>query len=164
MKRLFSITLVMLLSSTMFFTVVYAGEHELVKPTKGTWSGVTYFLGPTASCPTTMIQAIGKGVMTLTGESQWIAEPACLDASGFASGPAVITAANGDQINLMTGIQFIPDPSGTAGMWVQDSIGIGGTGRFEGTGGSSHSEGVYKLLPSGTEGVWVGTNEGELTF
>jgi len=164
MKRLFSITVVMLLFSTLFFTVVYAGGHELVKPTKGTWSGVTYFLGPTANCPTTMIQAIGKGVMTLTGESQWTSGPVCLDASGFASGPAVIIAANGDQINLMNGIQFIPDSSGTAGRWVQDSIAIGGTGRFEGTGGWSHSEGVYQLLPSGTEGVWAGTNEGEFTF
>jgi len=160
MKRYFAITTGMLLSTAMFFTVVYAGGHEIVKPTKGTWSGVTYFLGPTPSCPTTIIQATGKGVMTLTGKSKWIGEPVCLDAYGYASGPATIIAANGDEIHLMTGIQF----DQVNGTWVQDSLGVGGTGRFEGTGGFSHSEGVFKLLPSGTEAVWAGTNEGELTF
>ncbi len=164
MKRLFSITLVMFLSSTMFFTVVYAGEHEGVIPVKGTWSGITSFLGQ-GNCPSgsIMIQSIGKGVMTLTAASEWVGAPACLDqATGFASGTAVIIVANGDALYLTSGIQFTFD-SATSGSWVQDTIGYGGTGRFAGTGGTSHSWGEFHFINQ-TEAVWTGTNEGDITF
>jgi hypothetical protein len=165
MKRLFSIALVMILSSIMFFTVVYAGEKEVVKPTRGTWSGVTSFIVPN-TCPagSQKIQSMGKGVMTLTGASEWVGAPSCLDLStGIASGTAVIIAANGDAIYLTTEIHFIFDLTGMAGTWLQDTEAYGGTGRFEGVGGMGSSSGEFHFT-SPTEAVWAGTNEGELKF
>ena len=45
MKRLFSITLAMLLSFAMLFTVAYAGDHSVTKSMKGHWTGTLYDVG-----------------------------------------------------------------------------------------------------------------------
>lgn len=162
MKRIFAITAVMLLSTAMFFVVVCAGADSVTKSTKGTWSGIGYNVGQ-GNCAPGLLQtmSIGKGVMTLTGESEWFSL-GCLDpATGNGLGTAVITAANGDVLYLMINIQLVPETV-DSGNWFQTEQIIGGTGRFEGSTGDGSSSGTYKFI--GAIDVWAGTNEGEITF
>lgn len=109
--------------------------------------------------------AVGKGVMTLTGKSEWFSVGCLNPATGVTEGTAVITAANGDLVSLTFNFQLIPDPDATNadfGTWFQTTEMIGGTGRFENASGPGSSSGTYQF--SGAIGVCSGTNEGEITF
>jgi hypothetical protein len=193
MKRLFAITVVMLLSSAMFFVVVCAGGDSVTKPFKGKWTGNLYVLGP---CPDPSFQPgysqginIGKGVSTLTGESDFLfvycticSEPTntppyfCNTING--SGWGIITAANGDALHVeITYLEIdLTDP---VPQWTELETLVGGTGRFEDATGSSDSHGIWTLgtdpFPFGNNPSippqllqppqgWVGTTEGEITF
>ena len=164
MKRLIAITGVMLLSSAIFFVAVGAGAGPSSLPVKGRWSGIGYNVGQ-GNCPEGYQQnyAIGKGHMTLTGESEWFSEGCSNLATGNSEGNAVITASNGDLIFLTFNIQLsVPDAAGS-GTWYQVTEITGGTGMFEGvTGGSGTSGGPYRFI--GTIDVWSGTNEGDINF
>lgn len=191
MKRLFAISVVMLLSSAMFFVVVGAGAGPVEKkPASGMWSGTIYDVGYCAGSTTEapVIQAInvGKGVSTLTGKSDWFSVVCtyctipnqnspfgCDEMSG--SGWAIITAANGDKLHLEitdVGVDLTAIPP----IWTEYETIVGGTGRFDGASGESDSNGTWTsgiLFPSG-ENIppllilppqgWVGTNEGWIKY
>lgn len=162
MKRLFAITGVMLLAFAIIFVTVGTAGGPSTKALKGRWSGIGYNVGQ-GNCPDGYLQnyAIGKGVMNLTGESEWFSE-GCLDPVSLNSkGYGVITASNGDQLFLTFDITLYPDSPDT-GEWIQDVVITGGTGRFEGVSGTGSSGGPYKFI--GPIDVWSGTNEGELNF
>ena len=184
MKRLFAITVVMLLSSAMFFVVVCAGAHPVEKPTQGMWTGTIYVLGP---CPDTtnfplgaaQVINVGKGVLTHTGKSNFISSSCSYftsETSAEGSGWAVLTAENGDTIHFS--IELTLDLSTNPPSWTEHETVVGGTGRFEGATGESDSEGTWTLgadpFPYGLNGSpdeipprlfqapqgWVGTTEG----
>ncbi len=161
------------------------------KPASGMWSGTIYDVGFCAGSTTAapVIQAInvGKGVSTLTGKSDWFSvictycaipnlnrPPAyCDEMDG--SGWAIITTANGDKLHLeITSVGA--DLTATPPSWTEDETIVGGTGRYEGASGESHSKGTWTTgtsFPSG-ENIppllilppqgWVGTNEGWIEF
>lgn len=180
-----AIALVMILSFAMFFVAVSAEAgffgksflgtrsgagaddemfQSVTKSVKGTWNGIGYNVGQ-GICAAGLLQtmALGKGVMTLTGKSEWFSV-GCLDpATGVTEGTAVITAANGDLVYLTFHLQLIPDTLGADfGTWVQTTEMIGGTGRFENASGPGDSSGTYKFI--GAIDAWSGTNEGWITF
>jgi hypothetical protein len=180
MKRLFAITVVMLLSSAMFFAVVYAGPGPVTKPFKAKWTGTLYTVGlcfdewpPTGNLVQTI--NVGKGVSTLTGVSDFLFVY-CIDATyGVGSGWGILTAASGDTIHVSVeelAVDLTKDPV----EWSETELILGGTGRFEGAIGSSFSHGTWT---SGTDSFpgtsippplleapqgWVGTTEGEVTY
>jgi hypothetical protein len=184
MKRLFAITVVMLLSSAMFFVVVCAGGDSVTRPMKAMWTGNLYVLGPCTdlSFPAGAFQTIniGKGVSTLTGESDFIIEYCTFfsSASSMAgSGWGIITAANGDTIHVSVDVTI--DLSKTPPEWSETEFMVGGTGRFQGATGSSESGGSWTSGPNpfpfgssppipprllqAPQG-WIGTSIGEVTF
>ena len=158
MKRLFAITVVMLLSSAMFFVVVCAGADPVVKPLKGRWSGTTAIVGFCSDQSPFLALSTAKGIMTLTGESEW-ASSVCCGPTGHCEGTALITAANGDVLIL----SIIHDFNPVLGTWEQSEVFTGGTGRFEGVTGNSTSSGTFTFTGQLTDS-WTGTNEGMLTF
>lgn len=187
MKRLFSITLVMLLSSALFFVAVSAGGDLVTKPFKAKWTGIIYVTGPCtdSSFPPYAVSIInvGKGVTTLAGESDWLSgycayppdpinNPTYLVGSGW----GIVTTSNGDTMNVS--ITVSTDLSKTPPEWSETELILGGTGRFEGaTGGINESFGTYTsganlfAFSGGTKSPvqappqgWVGTSEGEIEF
>lgn len=165
MKRLFAVASVMLLSFAVFFVSASAGAGPVTVALHGTWSGFGYNVGQ-GSCPEGYLEtiAIGKGVMNLTGASQWFSLGCTDPQAGSTEGNAVITAVNGDALYMMFTIQLIPDFEGAvSGTWIQDEVIIGGSGRFAGATGSGKSSGTYEFIGPVMD-VWAGTNEGEITF
>jgi hypothetical protein len=191
MKRFFAITLVMLLSSAMFFVVVCEGAGNAdKKPASGMWSGTIYDVGfcagSTPEAPVFQAINVGKGVSTLTGKSDWFSvfctyciKPnpdspiGCDEMDGF--GWAIITAADGDKLHLeLTSVGV--DLTATPPIWTELETVVGGTGRFDGASGESHSKGTWtsgSSFPSGEDVKpllimppqgWVGTNEGYIEF
>ena len=163
MKRLFAITGVILLSSVIFFVIVGEAGGPPARTLKGRWSGIGYNVGQ-GNCPDNHVQnyAIARGMLNLTGESEWFSE-GCLDLATYTSkGYAVITASNGDRLFIGFVITLSPPDVTGAGTWSQEEEIIGGTGRFEGVGGTSSSGGPYQYIGAFT--VWSGTNEGEIYF
>jgi N-methylhydantoinase B/oxoprolinase/acetone carboxylase alpha subunit len=162
MKRHLAITVVLLLSSAMFFVVVCAGADPVAVPLKGTWKGGSNFIFPApSSCPAdSVMQAIAtaKGNMTHTGESEYLS-PVCCNAVGQCVGTAIITAANGDALYLSVTHFFNP----VTGDWSQSDVIIGGTGRFEDATGTSTSSGT-STFTGPTSDIWQGTNVGEIKF
>jgi len=192
MKRLFSITLVMLLSSAMFFVVASAGAGPVEKkPASGMWSGtiydVGYCAGSTNEAPIIQSINVGKGVSTLTGKSDWLSvfcsyctipnvnRPPfyCDELAG--SGWAIITTADGDKLHLEI-TEVGVDLTATPPSWTEHETIVGGTGRFDGASGESDSNGTWTSgtpFPSG-ENIppllilppqgWAGTNEGWIKY
>ncbi len=181
MKRVFAITVVLLLASAMFFVVVCAAGDPVTRPSKIMWAGIVYNLGPAPlSCPagTNFAINIGKGVSTLSGESDWFSGICIHPVSATSvagSGWGILTAANGDRLHAS--IDLTIDLSKTPVEWFETEVFVGGTGRFEGATGSTDSHGTWTtgtdLFPSGSSipptlfrdpQGWVGTSEGEITF
>lgn len=180
MKRVFAITVVLFLSSAMFFVVLCGAGDLVTRPSKIMWTGIVYVLGPSAACPAGSVLSVnvGKGVSTLSGESDWFSG-ACLhpvSATSLAgSGWGILTASNGDRLHASTDLTV--DLSKTPVEWFETELFVGGTGRFEGATGGTDSHGTWTsgtdLFPSGSSispllfqvpHGWVGTSEGEVTF
>lgn len=178
MKRFFAITVVMLLSSAVFFVVVCAGADPVVKTFKGTWTGKTFLLGQGGPCGSseTLDFAIGKGVNTLTGASDWLSvscnQPPDQYGRIESVGWAIITASDGDELHISTWgvITFVSQTSAT---WYQESDIVGGTGRFEGASSDTPtiSTGVFDLVtdpgafpPGVMKAVWSGNQVGEIRY
>ena len=186
MKRLFSITPVMLLSLAMFFVAVSAGGDLVTKPFKAKWTGIIYVTGPCtdSSFPPYAVYVInvGKGFTTLTGESDWLSgycayppDPINNPTYLIGSGWGIVTTSNGDR--MIASVSVSADLSNPP-EWSETELTLGGTGRFEGaTGGMSESFGTYTsganpfAFSGGTESPVqappqgrVGTTEGELEF
>lgn len=160
MKRLFSITTIVVLCSALFFVVVCAGADPVV-PFKGSWSGGSTFYFP-SNCPADkplLAITTAKGVATLTGASKMDATYCCNPSTGYCEGTSKITAANGDEIHLSVVHNFNP----LSGDWTQDEVITGGTGRFKGATGESMSSGTSTLTGPTTD-TWQGTNVGTLEF
>jgi hypothetical protein len=100
----------------------------------------------------------GVGYMEHMGKTAW-SNKYCMDqATWTASGNAVETAANGDEIRVQTSLQIIwTSPSG--GNWIETETVVGGTGTFAAATGLSHSSGMFAFT-SPTMAVWEGTNDG----
>lgn len=190
MKRLFAITFVILLSSGMFLAGAYAGDGEITKSLSGMWNGtiyqVGYCVGSTPMAPIFMTVNIGKGVSTLTGNSDWYSVDCghcsvpssnpplfCDELSG--SGWGIVTSSNGDQLHLDITRQTV-NLTDNPPTWIEEETIVGGTGMFEGVSGESDSLGTWTSgtnpFPYGTldpqlvrppQG-WVGTNEGSIRF
>jgi hypothetical protein len=162
MKRLFSITVVMLLSSAMFFVVVSEGAGSfgkwgtrigakagpVEKLTRGMWTGTIYIVGPCtdSAFPPEAFQSInvGKGVITHAGKSNFISSDCSYftsETSVEGSGWMILTAENGDTIHFS--ITSTLDLSVTPPRWTETETVVGGTGRFEGATGESSSEGIW---------------------
>jgi hypothetical protein len=181
MKRLFSITLAMLLSSAMFFVAVSAGGDSVTKPFNAKWTGIIYVTGfcTDTTFPPGAVQAInvGKGVTTLTGESDWISGYCFYQdtaTSMVGSGWGIITTPKGDTMHASVSVSA--DLSKNPVEWRETEYTLGGTGRFVGATGTSESYGTWtsgtNLFPYGA-GIppnlaqpqgWVGTTEGEVEF
>ena len=174
MKRLFAITLVMILSSAMFCTVVYAwaghGTKHFTghgtKPFNAMWSGTLYVVGPCTDLnwvppmdaigdPLQVIN-VGKGVSTLAGKSDFISSfcTLCTDINLYTvppscnalggSGWAIMTAANGDALHLEI-TSVTVDLTKAPPEWTEHETIVSGTGRFEGAAGESDSSGTWTL-------------------
>ena len=164
MKRIFAITVVMLLSSAMFFVVVCAGAGPVTKPFQAMWTGTLYVLGP---CPDTnnfppaleaaQVINVGKGVSTLAGKSDFISSyctyctnpnsnrpPLYCDALD-GSGWVILTAANGDALYLeITSVTV--NLTTAPPQWTELETVVGGTGKFVGMeGNKSVSGGTWTL-------------------
>jgi len=184
MRRLFAVTVVVLLSSAMLFVVVYAGGDPVTKPSKGMLTGTLYILGPCTdpSFPAGAFQTInvGKGRITVVGESHFLVTYCTYftsDTTMVGSGWGILTAADGDAIHLSADVTV--DLSKTPPEWSETDFVVGGTGRFEGATGSIDSHGIWTLgadsFPFGNDPSipplllqapqgWVGTSEGEITY
>ena len=130
MKRLFVITLVVLLSSTIFFMGVCLAGGQVTKPFKGKWTGTLYTVGlcfdelpPTGNLVQTI--NVGKGVSTLTGVSDFLFVY-CIDAtSGVGSGWGILTAASGDTIHVSVE-ELAVDPTKDPVEWSETMLLLGG--------------------------------------
>jgi hypothetical protein len=184
MKRRFAITAVVLLCTAIFVGVVCAGSNPVTKPLKAMWTGTLYVLGPCTDplFPVGAFQTIniGKGVSTLTGESDFIFGYCTFfdSATSMAgSGWGIVTSAKGDAMYLS--VEVTVDLGKTPPEWSETEFIVGGTGRFEGATGSSDSGGTWTVgsnpFPFGSSPPipplllqapqpWVGTSEGEVTF
>ena len=156
MKRLFAISVVMLLSTAMFFVVVCAGAGPVAKPFQAMWTGTIYVLGPcpdTTNFPIGAAQAInvGKGVSTLAGNSNFISSYCtsctsptetppyyCNEMAG--SGWIIMTAANGDALHLEI-TEVTVDLTKVPPEWTEHETVVGGTGRFVGMEGNKSVSG-----------------------
>ncbi len=143
MKRLFAITVVVLLSSAIFFLVPCAAGDPVTKPVKITWTGILYSFTSSESCPAGTFQSINiaKGLSTLYGESDWLGVYCLRFASATSitgSGWGILTAANGDQVHAL--IDVTVDLSKNPVEWSETEFIVGGTGKFEGATGTSEGE------------------------
>lgn len=132
-----------------------------MKPWRGTWSGDFTIVGKCEDEKLSIVES-GTGYMEHMGKTAW-SNKYCMDqATWTASGNAVETAANGDEIHLRTSLQVIwTSPSG--GDWVETETVVGGTGRFAAATGVSHSSGTFTFT-SPTMAVWDGTTTGTLSY
>ena len=182
MKRLFSITVVMLLFSVMFLVGVSVASGPVPIPTTAKWTGTLYNVGicldanpPTGT--TFMTVNIGEGVSSVMGAATFLFVY-CIDTTSpsFAgSGWGIITTANGDTIHV-TIPELTLDVTKDPVEWSEIEVIHGGTGKFENAFGSSISHGTWTSgadpFPYGTESPplllppqgWEGISEGEITF
>jgi hypothetical protein len=186
MKKSFTITVVVLLFSAMFLVGVCVAGDPVTKPFKAQWSGAYYAVGPCAdpdpNLPPRAFQVlnVGKGVATITGESEFVSVYcSAFTSATFAvsSGWMILTAANGDKLHLRI--------EGTlnlaTGEWTETECTVGGTGRFKNASGYSESGGniitptapdlfPFDADPAIKPGLlaeptyWVGKTNGYLTY
>jgi len=182
MKKSFAITVVVLLSSAMFFVGVCGAGPT--RATKGTWSGSTTTGLPTGACLTAggvaEVSAEGTGVASPWGASTWVGDKTCLYllipwppgsftdglqvVQGF--GTATVTTANGDKVYLEMVFTFIGNPAPQAdpqGQWTQDVDITGGTGKYSNAFGHAFSSGVWTNNNDGTL-KWEGTHTGTIEY
>lgn len=169
MRRIFEITAVLFLISALSLPTVSAEAGgnanssygaTFSRPSKGTWSGASYFVGFCEDGSLLSMQ-IGKGLASQMGASDWFAIVCTDPVTGTGAGTAVITVANGDAIYLSVSSQ-VEERGGLEGTWSQTAIGQGRTGRFAGSGGTTTSSGTW-VFTSDTSLSWVGTHEGEIS-
>jgi len=186
MKRQCAITVVVLLSSAMFLVGVCVAGDPVTKPFKAQWSGTDYVLGPCSDPDPNLpggafqILNVGKGVATLTGESEFFTVGCIAYTSptfGVTSGWMILTAADGDKLHIRV--------EGTlnlaTGEWTEEEYVVGGTGRFKNATGYSESGGKIitptapDLFPSDADpaikpellaepAYWVGKTDGYITY
>lgn len=130
-------------------------------PWNGTWTGDAKIGGNCENGGLSFMES-GTGYMEHMGKTTW-SNQYCMDpVTWTGSGTAVETAANGDKIFVQTMPHFTWT-SPTAGNWVETETVTGGTGRFAGATGSSHSKGTFTLT-SQTTAIWEGTTIGMLSY
>jgi len=183
MKRQCAITVVVLLSSAMFLMGVCAAGNPVTKPFKAQWSGTDYAVGPcvdpVTNLPGALILNLGKGVATITGESEFFSVSCntfTSETTAVNSGWMIVTAADGDKLHITI--------EGTlnlaTGEWTEEETTVGGTGRFKNATGFAESGGNIitsnglDLFPFGTSAIkpellaaptyWVGKTDGYLTY
>jgi hypothetical protein len=186
MKKSFTITVVVLLSSAMFLVGVCFAGDPVTKPFKAQWSGANYAVGPCVdpdpNLPPGAFQVlnVGKGVATITGESEFVSVScSAFTSATFAvsSGWMILTAANGDKLHIR--IEGTLDLA--TGVWTEKEWTVGGTGRFKNATGYSESEGKI-IIPTAPDlfpfdanpaikpellaepTYWVGKTDGHITY
>lgn len=180
MKRLFAVTTVVVMCSTLFLVVVCAAAEAI--PSKGTWSGTNNVSPPTGACLAAggiaESEASGVGIVSQWGAVTWVGDKMCVyllwPTGGYpdyllvsqGSGAGTITTASGDEIYLEMVFTLIGDPTPNTGhdkgTWTQDVNMVGGTGRFINVTGHAHGSGVWTNNNDGTlswEGTSIGTFE-----
>lgn len=186
MKRLCAITVFGLLSSAMFLVGVCVAGDPVTKPFKAQWSGTIYAMGPCVdpdpNLPLGALQVlnVGKGVATITGESEFISVGCSALSSAtvtVSSGWMILTAANGDKLH----IRIEGTLNLATGEWTEEESIVGGTGRFKDATGYSESGGniitstALDLFPFGAipaikpelpaaPTYWVGKTDGYITY
>lgn len=186
MKKSFAIIVAVLLSSAMFLVGVCVAGDPGTKPFKAQWSGTIYAMGPCVDPDPILppgafqILNVGKGVATITGESEFVAVGCTAFASAtstVSSGWMILTAANGDKLH----IRIEGTLNLATGVWTEKEWTVGGTGRFENATGYSESGGNIitptspDLFPFGADPAikpallaeptfWVGKTDGHITY
>ena len=194
MKKSFAITVVVLLSITMFLVGVCVAAPPEATPTKpfvGQWTGTLYAVGVCVPDTSKILTVnFGQGSATLLGPASFVFMY-CIDLSNLSLGTisgtgwGVVTTANGDQLyERITSLTVtLGDPlTDTLTTWTEVEQLLGGTGRFENASGESESTGIwtsaegfplgFEIPPPGllaqppATGVqnWIGTTIGEFTF
>jgi hypothetical protein len=152
----------LLVASVMLLAVLVAAAGPAkgkVKPWSGVWTGDATIVGNCENNGLSFVES-GSGYIEQMGKTAW-SNQYCMDPVTWAgSGTATETAANGDKIFVKTTPQFTWT-SPTAGTWVETETVTGGTGRFSGATGGSHSKGTFTLT-SPTTAVWAGVTIGLL--
>jgi len=151
-------TVLVLLVGALLVTA-NGGPKSHMKPWNGVWTGDATIV---SSCENNGLSFVetGTGYMEQMGKTTW-SNHYCMDpVTWTGSGTATETAANGDKIFVKTTPHFTWT-SPTAGNWVETEVVTGGTSRFAGAAGSSHSKGTFTLT-SQTTAVWEGTTIGML--
>jgi hypothetical protein len=186
MKKSFAITVGVLLSSAMFLVGVCVAGDPVTKPFKAQWNGAIYAVGPCVdpdpNLPPGAFQVlnVGKGVATITGESEFVSVSCTAFASttfSVSSGWMILTAANGDKLHIRI--------EGTLNLatweWTEKEWTVGGTGRFKNATGYSESGGKIitptspDLFPFDADPAikpellaeptyWVGNTDGDITY
>jgi len=176
----------MLLSSAMFLVGVCVAGDPVTKPFKAKWSGADYFVGPCVdpdpNLPAGALQVlnIGKGVATITGESEFVSVSCSAFTSATTavnSGWMILTAADGDKLH----IRIEGTLNLATGEWTEEETVVGGTGRFKNATGYSESGGniitptapdlfPFDANPAIKPGLlaeptyWVGKTDGYITY
>ena len=183
MKRLISITTVVVLCSALFFVVVDASANE--QSSKGTWSGTNNVSPSTGACleagGIAESEASGVGIVSHWGAVTWVGDKMCvflLLPTGVypeyfpvsqGSGAGTITTASGDEIYLEMVFTLIGNPNPITfgghdkGTWTQDVTMVGGTGRFTNLTGHAYGSGVWTNNNDGTLS-WEGTSIGAFEY
>ncbi len=163
MRKLWLTLCVVCLVSFIGFGAGAAGTAT--KPWKSwnaTWVGDATIVGKCENGGQLFVEN-GVGLVEQMGRSKW-SDKYCMDpASWTALGrDAVVTSEDGDKIFLKITLLFTWT-SKTGGNWVEHEEMIGGTGRFAGAIGGSHSTGPFTLT-SPTTAEWAGTGTGMIAY
>lgn len=136
-------------------------QWALTKGCSGRWTGDATIIGNCENGGLSFVES-GTGHIEHMGKTTW-SNQYCMDPLTWTgSGTATETAANGDKIFVQTTPHFIWT-SPTGGTWIEEETVTGGTGRFAGATGSSHSKGTFTLT-SPTTATWEGTTIGTLWY
>jgi len=186
MKKSFAITVAVLLSSVLYLVGVCGAGDPVTKPFKAQWSGADYAVGPCLdpdpNLPPGAFQVlnVGKGVATITGESEFVSVScSAFTSATFAvsSGWMILTAANGDKLH----IRIEGTLNLATGEWTEEEWTVGGTGKFKNATGYSESGGKiifptdpdlfpFDANPAIKPGLlaeptyWVGKTNGYITY
>lgn len=149
-----------------FSAVVYgAAADSPRRPWKSwnvTWIGDATIVGKCENGGQLFVEN-GVGLAEQMGKSKWSDKYCMNPITWTASGrDAVVTAENGDKVFLQITLLFTWTTK-TTGNWVEQETIIGGTGRFAGAAGGSHSTGTFALTTP-TTAHWAGTGTGMIAY
>lgn len=136
-------------------------DESRPRPFSGTWNGEVAIIG---NCEdgTLLVSERDTGVAEHTGNSTYVSTY-CMDPVNWtATGVAVLTAANGDQIYASIALRLVWTSPST-GYWFESETWSGGTGRFTIATGSTTSSGTF-WATSATTFALEGTHTGTLSY